>query len=83
MVTFANMNSRADHVMYHMSPNPSPQQSINSLNDTMLPTGRLAAMANKLVELPEVERLSSLVIRILGGNPGKVGFCRWIISCAL
>ncbi|MCJ1269074.1 hypothetical protein MMC22_008963 [Lobaria immixta] len=30
------------------------------------------AMATPLVELREVERLSPLVIRILGGNPGKV-----------
>lgn len=29
-------------------------------------------MATKLVPLPDVEKISPLVIRILGGNPGKV-----------
>lgn len=32
---------------------------------------RLAKMATQLPLLPEVQRLSPLVIRILGGNPGK------------
>lgn len=29
-------------------------------------------MATQLVSLAEVERLSASVLRILGGNPGKV-----------
>lgn len=33
-------------------------------------------MATQLVPLPEVERLSASVVRILGGNPGKVGLDR-------
>ena len=32
----------------------------------------IAKMATKLVQLSDVERLSSTVIRILGGNPGRV-----------
>ncbi|KAJ5156287.1 metallo-beta-lactamase domain protein [Penicillium capsulatum] len=35
-------------------------------------------MATQLVPLPEVERLSASVIRILGGNPGKVGILKII-----
>jgi hypothetical protein len=34
-------------------------------------TVSIAKMATQLVHLPEVERLSSSVIRILGGNPSK------------
>ena len=36
-----------------------------------LPRMAAAAAATQLVPLPEVERLSPAVIRILGGNPGK------------
>jgi hypothetical protein len=35
-------------------------------------------MAGSLVPLPEIERLSSRVVRILGGNPGKVCFPHFI-----
>lgn len=38
----------------------------------------LKTMAAPRVELPDVERLSPSVIRILGGNPGKV--CLFIIT---
>lgn len=32
----------------------------------------------QLVSLPEVERLSTSVIRILGGNPGKVSRAKYM-----
>ena len=35
-------------------------------------------MATNLPPLPDVERLSPLVIRILGGNPGKVSGSRLV-----
>ncbi len=38
----------------------------------------LEGMATHLVSLPDVERLSATVIRILGGNPGKVRKQRWM-----
>lgn len=44
----------------------------------------IARMATQLVPLKDVERLSSSVIRILGGNPGKVSYAliqiSWLIS---
>lgn len=36
-------------------------------------------MATQLVPLPELERLSASVVRILAGNPGKVGCERYTI----
>lgn len=35
----------------------------------------ISKMATQLVPLQDVERLSSSVIRVLGGNPGKVSHC--------
>ena len=37
-------------------------------------TNVIVRMATQLVPLPEVERLSASVVRILAGNPGKVSY---------
>lgn len=42
----------------------------------------LRRMATQLVPLQDVERLSASVIRILGGNPGKVWTLR-LCTCLL
>jgi len=34
-----------------------------------------STMTEPLVPLPVIEKLSSRVIRVLGGNPSKVSFC--------
>jgi len=40
-------------------------------------------MATQLVPLPEIERLSASVVRILAGNPGKVSSITLIIFTGL
>lgn len=47
---------------------PSVELNINTI---VMPT-IVTKMATPIVSLPEVERLSSRIVRILGGNPGKV-----------
>ena len=47
------------------------KQQQRQLQPGSLPRMAAAAVATQLVPLPEVERLSPAVIRILGGNPGK------------
>lgn len=43
------------------------------IGDPMKASQTLYKMASQLPTLPEVEQLSTNIIRILGGNPSKVG----------
>ena len=54
-----------------LDPRPFQQECLRAHSTVMLCTG-LRQMASQLPELPVVERLSSRVLRILGGNPSKV-----------